>query len=865
MEQGGMEIPDMYSRQTELQSEYVVKQLRNGKTLAEDFLFTLDELQLQSGLITPLFEYKERLTYMDNGLLVSLKNRLAEIDATIWMEDATIPALQREGDQSIMEAFIRRKIKPSILRKLNAVRIYMRVITLADLVVENGEYIGNTTLGGNFVAGSDWRWPQTPCPPKKWFSLFRRCIRETFCNRLDSRHHHTNSMELDIPLGKWFPVKRNTWYDCYRGKGVIYKRGETATGESFIQKLTEQPVQSGFYKYECDVNAIPLECYPMKMTEVDEGVWTRRPYQMAQQQQQEAKPPGYVTENTHLPGTEMKPKKTGSDGSVLRVHNVAAAAWIIPTNQNEYVKACFLMTNVSSVNSYRAELEGLYRALYHIQYLGIELGPDDDITQWFDNESGAFTSNRPMKTGRDTIQPEGDLLMAIQHLRQKLPFGVISQHVRGHQDTAKKKTEPDESDCDSLETTESALGKEKDLDGLDDNAMINIACDELAGETTAAAIENPIQLPPEQEILQMPYEGSKAVLRIGNKWITAGMRSHVNKARREPILRKYIKRRHGWTDEQYDNVYWMTIGEVRRKSTLSQQRFTCKLMHGLLPVNHVKQHETQVSQCPNCRQCDDETIAHVFQCSHPDMAAKRAAIIAALRKKGLRKISRKILLRVANLVEQYANGGEIRTTSEDPRIQEALEAQRDLGWDDFFRGYLVKEWYQALESTHHGDAHQQFYQLQKLIWYEVALPQWHERNRLAHGTQSFDKQIESAHLAEQLVWYSQHREEMPPGFHQRWANHSIDEISNMDLATRRMWVHHLKIGRQAVEMRAEQRKKSQRTLSFYFNEFGPPLPPPQRQRVADEAEEHANRVVLYREEGQPTIDAVLNELEKSTT
>ena len=148
-------------------------------------------------------------------------------------------------------------------------------------------------------------------------------------------------MALDKPLGKWFPVKRNTWYDSYRGKGVIYKRGETANGQSLLQKLTEQPAQSGFYKYECNVEEIPIDCYPMKMTEVEEGMWTRRPHQMGQQQKQDAKPPGYVIEDTHLPGSKINPKKTGSDGSVYRVKDVAAAAWIIPTNENEYVKACF--------------------------------------------------------------------------------------------------------------------------------------------------------------------------------------------------------------------------------------------------------------------------------------------------------------------------------------------------------------------------------------------------------------------------------------------------------------------------------------------------------------------------------------------
>ncbi len=36
------------------------------------------------------------------------------------------------------------------------------------------------------------------------------------------------------------------------------------------------------------------------------------------------------------------------------------------------MKACYLMTNMESTNSYRGELEGAYRALYHIDYLGME-------------------------------------------------------------------------------------------------------------------------------------------------------------------------------------------------------------------------------------------------------------------------------------------------------------------------------------------------------------------------------------------------------------------------------------------------------------------------------------------------------------
>jgi hypothetical protein len=116
----------------------------------------------------------------------------------------------------------------------------------------------------------------------------------------------------------------------------------------------------------------------------------------------------------------MRPSKTGSDGSVHKNENVAAAAWIIPTNEQEFVKACYLMTNVSSVNSYRAELEGVFRSLYHMQYLGMD--PEETVTQWFDNESGVQTSNRAPVTGKDMMQPEADLLLAIHHLKSKLAF-----------------------------------------------------------------------------------------------------------------------------------------------------------------------------------------------------------------------------------------------------------------------------------------------------------------------------------------------------------------------------------------------------------------------------------------------------------
>ena len=33
-------------------------------------------------------------------------------------------------------------------------------------------------------------------------------------------------MELDVHLGKWYPVERNLWYKCYKSKSELFWRNE---------------------------------------------------------------------------------------------------------------------------------------------------------------------------------------------------------------------------------------------------------------------------------------------------------------------------------------------------------------------------------------------------------------------------------------------------------------------------------------------------------------------------------------------------------------------------------------------------------------------------------------------------------------
>ena len=157
MEYGGMELPETYTLQDQLQIPYILRSLRWGSTVANDLLVTLDNIQMTSGFVEPIMEDNTlKLEYVDQGHLVKLRERMREYDASLWIEDAWSPKLQRECDESIMKVISTLTgITKGMLKKVNAVRLYLRVITIADLADASGSYVPAGMLLGQWQAGSD--------------------------------------------------------------------------------------------------------------------------------------------------------------------------------------------------------------------------------------------------------------------------------------------------------------------------------------------------------------------------------------------------------------------------------------------------------------------------------------------------------------------------------------------------------------------------------------------------------------------------------------------------------------------------------------------------------------------------------------
>ena len=76
----------------------------------------------------------QRLNYMEQGWLVSMRKRFDEVDILIWIEDIWHLKLQQENGATIMELFadVPGAFQRS-LEKCNQVSLYLRAITIVDV------------------------------------------------------------------------------------------------------------------------------------------------------------------------------------------------------------------------------------------------------------------------------------------------------------------------------------------------------------------------------------------------------------------------------------------------------------------------------------------------------------------------------------------------------------------------------------------------------------------------------------------------------------------------------------------------------------------------------------------------------------
>ncbi len=510
-------------------------------------------------------------------------------------------------------------------------------------------------------------------------------------------------------------------------------------------------------------------------------------------------PPGHLI-TTAL--TDVKPAilTLVSDGSVHREQQVATCAWVVHQQDGRQLQACVHLEPMTSLSSYRSELEGIFRGLHSLQFLGLSPAL---LKQWCDSTSAVDGCNKTFVGPSALMAPDADVLMAIRLLRRQLSVTqVICRHIRGHQDTRQMpsnvSSEDDDSEHDSRTRGEPTLSLP---------ARLNVLCDRLANETAAAVLSEGVapDLPP---VLSLPYAGSRALLKIGGTWVTSQYRTAIHAAHWDGITQAYCCKKYHWSDEVFHSVDWDTIGSVRRKLTPAQFTRTSKIMHDWLPVMHMQAHMTGNAHCPGCPH-PDETLDHMFRCRNVRLVRLRASILTELGKKTLRLgIPRVVRDALLQILWDYTSGS-TPVLPRTPCVRRAVESQLQIGIRMFPRGFLSLKWTDLLTDLSIPFPMRKMAGFLKLLWLDFVEPLWRARNKISHQRANLHALAEAVTVTERLSWYLDNPHVISHGDQQQFLTYTRDSVALMTPFARATLIRDLDTVRALFVIENQQRASGQ--------------------------------------------------------
>ena len=180
------------------QLQLLLVHLRQENEIAEALHIVIEHVQLQMGVTVKPFQFPiaPLLRYIEPNWVTSVWQFVDHIQRTVHIENAWDLTPQRQGDQCLM-------IRP------NACRLYLQVVTAADITDGSGRFVISQYMKGHKCADctSTWEWPSQLRPSSVAWNLWRKSITRCFCTSLGSLRLLRNT------LGPWYDnaCRHQTW------------------------------------------------------------------------------------------------------------------------------------------------------------------------------------------------------------------------------------------------------------------------------------------------------------------------------------------------------------------------------------------------------------------------------------------------------------------------------------------------------------------------------------------------------------------------------------------------------------------------------------------------------------------------------
>ena len=800
---GGLGIPHLYCEQHLDQIEMIIKFSKNSTQLTGQlFRLSLEQLQLETGIPRaamrlPFKIFKPMVTPC---LLTQLWEFLSQHDMRLETEPTTA-LTSRRGDSYIIERFIQAGFSGQELGRLNRCRLYLQVLTVADITTGDGKRIRRECLTGTSKYPSEYDWPTQGNPPKHDWTFWQQSLTNTFGRNGTLTH----------PLGNWttLPVRWQWFFDA--GTERLYRNDAPNIAEMFIRK-PGRPSRNSVMRFEATSQlreAIPAEAVPATVEQV-RRVLVLTGYANIEPTPTLASPTTLREAVNRLPQTsnwavtDFKCADEGKhvaqaikDGTCIAVSDGSyknargTACWIIEGPDPKYRVFCphGIPGNATDQTAYRSELGGLYGISTMIKVLcdlhNIKQGETEIACD-------GLSALRRVTESHHVVRPRDkqfDIIEATRNVMASSPITWKHRHVKGHQD---------------------------DFYGpLDRWSTLNVLCDLWAKDRWAEA--NPLDNSLPQTIHGEPWS-----LWIQDRKICNQLRASVTEHVLGPPCIDYWIGKGKMDAGNTTSIDWNVLEKAKKMVTLNRRHWVAKHATGFCATGKtmLRRGQWDTAACPRCHH-EVEDAAHVTRCPEQDATKVWTKAIAKLEQwLGKQKTQRQIKTALIIGIQAWRSGTEpTHPPYSFPGLQETVDQQTRIGWQGLMEHFPASGWaetqqryFEWLGSRKTGK--RWMAALISKLW-DIAWDMWDHRNDVVHRTGN-DK--DSIKLNKEI------REELRTGHARLPADAQLVFRRGRSLLTaapdvRRAWLMRIRAARKTRQSR-DRRRRSEGDKQIMYSWLG---------------------------------------------
>jgi Reverse transcriptase (RNA-dependent DNA polymerase) len=547
-----------------------------GKQLA----ISLELLTIEIGHHKQVFE----LNFKEWGFLATesyVKHVWRFVDSRqITVKGPQRQHIRRVGDRYLMPTLAEAN-PPAVLLRLNRCRMYLQVLTLAEIVTTDGKEFNDRGWTG--VQGDKPGWPnQGVLPPREW-TLWRDAIRRAFGNANDK-----SSRTLETPLGDWTTEQPHRWW-YNQDFRKIYKQTDHVTAFTAIEQRARRSQEGSFIRTGRE-QFVPAGSLPATVHKSGETMILR----------------GYSHQRLPIPissdewwgARQQRNPSDDGDSIIAKIEQGIAKAVADGSFKDGWGTASGIVTGSSPTNdltidvitpgqakdqcSFRSELAGLLAIIRSVNELvghhGLTTG---SITVACDNESAVRAANN--KTGGTNPNASHfDLVTAVRQHILRSPIQWLFIHVQGH-----------------------ATGSLNTWEQLNHN--MDAACKLYWKQTE------------QHRAIVQDFEPKEWSVWLGQKKVTSAARTTLREWVQQNRADKYWNRR--LSQEANEGIDWDATAAMMKRIPPSRRMWLSKQSSSMFATGErmLGREGRTSNRCPCCPEV--ETADHILRCQQPASVA----------------------------------------------------------------------------------------------------------------------------------------------------------------------------------------------------------------------------------------------------